>query len=52
MLGLARIAVEERAVDRHQIAAQQIEIARQHHEVSVRSLQRVPVVLRKLPIVR
>jgi hypothetical protein len=45
---LARIAVEKRAVDRHQIAAQQFEIARQHHEVPVRSLQRVPVVLAEI----
>jgi len=39
MLALLASAVEERAVDRHQGAAQQIEAAGEQHKIPVRRLQ-------------
>ena len=46
---LARVAVEERAVNRYQLAAQKIELAGQHHEVTIGRLQRVPIILAEVP---
>jgi hypothetical protein len=42
---LARIAMEERPIDRNQLPAQKIERTRQQHKIPVRSLQRITVVL-------
>ena|SRR6516165_1589658 len=45
---LAGIAVEERAVDRNNTAADKPELANQQYEVAVRRLQRLPVLLAKV----
>jgi hypothetical protein len=44
---LAGVAVEKRAVDPHQFAAQEAEFASQNHKITVRRLERRPVVLAK-----
>src|SRR5882757_5857093 len=42
--GLARVAMEERAVDRHKLAAQKLEFAQQNHKFPVRRLERRSVI--------
>src|SRR5579863_8921683 len=52
---LAGIAVEERAVDCHDAAADQVKLAKQQHEAAVHRLQRFPVLLAEIgyrPIAR
>lgn len=41
----AGIAVKKRAVDRHNLTAQQIELAQHKHKLPVRRLERLPVLL-------
>src|SRR5882757_5603302 len=42
---LARVTMEERAVDRHKLAAQKLELAQQKYKFPVRRLERRPVIL-------